>query len=48
MINRSKRQLQRVVKRYREEGIRGLRFKSKRQHTKLTKHQLKSTIGLSK
>jgi hypothetical protein len=30
MISRSKRQLQRVVKRFREEGIAGLRFKSKR------------------
>ena len=32
MISRSKRQLQRVVKRFREEGITGLRFKSKRPH----------------
>jgi hypothetical protein len=30
MIDRSKRQLQRVVKRFREDGIRGLRFKSRR------------------
>jgi hypothetical protein len=30
MIDRSRRQLQRIVKRYREEGIHGLRFKSKR------------------
>jgi transposase len=37
MISRSKRQLQRVVKRYREEGIRGLRFKSKRPHTTFNK-----------
>jgi hypothetical protein len=37
MIGRSKRQLQRVVKRYRYEGIRGLRFKSKRPHTILNK-----------
>jgi hypothetical protein len=33
MIDRSRRQLQRIVKRYREEGIRGLRFRSKRPHT---------------
>ena len=32
MISRSKRQLQRVVKRFREEGITGLRFRSKRPH----------------
>ncbi len=32
MISRSKRQLQRVVKRFREEGIIGLRFRSKRPH----------------
>ena len=37
MIGRSKRQLQRVIKRYRYEGIRGLRFKSKRPHTILNK-----------
>jgi hypothetical protein len=30
MIDRSKRQLQRVVKRFREEGITGLRFKSRK------------------
>ena len=30
MITRSKRQLQRVVKRFREEGIAGLRFKSRK------------------
>ncbi|MGH9999767.1 MAG: helix-turn-helix domain-containing protein [Nitrososphaeraceae archaeon] len=30
MISRSKRQLQRVVKRFREEGVTGLRFRSKR------------------
>jgi transposase len=33
MIDKSKRQLQRIVKRFREEGIRGLRFRSKRPHT---------------
>ncbi|MBI2184976.1 MAG: transposase [Thaumarchaeota archaeon] len=33
MIGRSKRQLQRLVRRFREEGIAGLRFKSKRPHT---------------
>ena len=33
LIGRSKRQLQRVVKRFKEEGIAGLRFKSKRPHT---------------
>ena len=32
MISRSKRQLQRVIKRFREEGITGLRFRSKRPH----------------
>ena len=32
IISRSKRQLQRVVKRFREEGIIGLRFRSKRPH----------------
>ncbi len=37
MISRSKRQLQRVVKRFREEGITGLRFKSKRPHNILSK-----------
>ena len=30
MIDRSRRQLQRIIKRYREEGIHGLRFKSKK------------------
>ncbi|MDN5845665.1 MAG: helix-turn-helix domain-containing protein [Candidatus Nitrosocosmicus sp.] len=30
MIDRSKRQLQRIVKRFREEGITGLRFRSRR------------------
>lgn len=33
LIRRSKRQLQRIVKRFREEGIPGLRFKSRRPHT---------------
>jgi hypothetical protein len=33
MMDRSRRQLQRIVKRYREEGIHGLRFKSKRPYT---------------
>ena len=33
MIHRSKRQLQRIVRRFREEGIQGLRFRSKRPHT---------------
>ena len=33
MIGRSKRQLQRIVRRFREEGIPGLRFRSKRPHT---------------
>jgi transposase len=33
IIGRSKRQLQRVVKRFREEGIAGLRFRSKKPHT---------------
>lgn len=37
MIDRSRRQLQRIVKRYREEGIHGLRFKSKRPYTILNK-----------
>jgi hypothetical protein len=37
MINRSRRQLQRIVKRYREEGIHGLRFKSKRPYTIINK-----------
>jgi len=32
MINRIKRQLQRIVKRFRVEGIVGLRFKSKKPH----------------
>jgi len=32
MIGRSKRQLQRVLKRFREQGITGLRFRSKRPH----------------
>ena len=32
MISMSKRQLQRVIKRFREEGIAGLRFRSKRPH----------------
>jgi transposase len=32
MIGRSKRQLQRMVRRFREEGIAGLRFRSKRPH----------------
>jgi hypothetical protein len=32
LIGRSKRQLQRIVKRFREEGIPGLRFRSKRPH----------------
>jgi hypothetical protein len=32
MINTSKRQLQRIVKRFRTEGIVGLRFKSKKLH----------------
>jgi hypothetical protein len=32
MIGRSKRQLQRVVKRFREQGITGLKFRSKRPH----------------
>ncbi|HEY6587270.1 MAG TPA: helix-turn-helix domain-containing protein [Nitrososphaeraceae archaeon] len=36
MISRSKRQVQRVVKRFREEGIRGLRFISKRPHNSMT------------
>jgi hypothetical protein len=33
IIGRSKRQLQRVVKRFQEEGIKGLRFKSKAPHS---------------
>ena len=33
IIGRSKRQLQRIVKRFREEGIPGLRFKSKAPHS---------------
>ena len=33
LIERSKRQLQRIVKRFRDEGIAGLRFKSRRPHT---------------
>lgn len=33
LISRSKRQLQRIVKRFREEGIPGLRFRSKVPHT---------------
>lgn len=33
MIGRSKRQLQRLVRRFRQEGIPGLRFRSKRPHT---------------
>jgi Homeodomain-like domain len=33
LIHRSERQLQRVVRRFREEGIPGLRFRSKRPHT---------------
>jgi hypothetical protein len=37
MIDRSRRQLQRIVKRYREEGIHGLRFRSKRPYTILNK-----------
>ena len=37
MIYRSRRQLQRIVKRYREEGIHGLRFKSKRPYNILNK-----------
>jgi hypothetical protein len=37
MINRSRRQLQRIVKRYREEGIKGLRFKSKKPYNILNK-----------
>ena len=37
MIDRSKRQLQRVVKRFREEGITGLRFKSKKPCNSLSK-----------
>jgi transposase len=37
MIDRSKRQLQRVVKRFREEGIAGLRFKSRKPHNSPSK-----------
>ena len=37
MISRSKRQFQRVVKRFREEGITGLRFRSKRPHNSPSK-----------
>ena len=37
MIDRSKRQLQRVVKRFREEGIAGLRFKSRRPYNSPSK-----------
>ena len=33
LIGRSKRQLQRIVRRFKEEGIPGLRFRSKRPHT---------------
>ena len=33
LIGRSKRQLQRIVKRFGKEGIQGLRFRSKRPHT---------------
>jgi len=33
LIGRSKRQLQRIVRRFREEGIPGLRFRPKRPHT---------------
>ena len=33
LIHRSKRQLQRIVRRFKEEGIAGLRFRSKRPHT---------------
>jgi hypothetical protein len=33
LIGRSKRQLQRIVRRFREEGIQGLRFRSRRPHT---------------
>jgi leucine-zipper of insertion element IS481 len=33
LIGRSKRQMQRIVKRFKEEGIQGLRFRSKRPHT---------------
>jgi Homeodomain-like domain len=33
LVDRSKRQLQRIVKRFKEEGIPGLRFRSKRPHT---------------
>ena len=37
MIDRSRRQLQRIVKRFREEGIKGLRFKSKKPYNILNK-----------
>jgi transposase len=37
MIDRSRRQLQRIVKRYRKEGIKGLRFKSKKPYN-ILKH----------
>ena len=37
IIDRSKRQLQRVVKRFREEGIAGLRFRSRRPYTIVNK-----------
>jgi hypothetical protein len=40
MISRSKRQLQQVVKRYREEVITGLRFNSKRQYNILNKNPI--------
>jgi len=33
LIDRSKRQLQRIVKRFKKEGIQGLRFRSKRPHS---------------
>jgi hypothetical protein len=33
LIGRSKRQLQRIVRQFREEGIHGLRFRSTRPHT---------------
>jgi hypothetical protein len=47
MIDRSKRQLQRVVKRFREESITGLRFKSKRPHNILNKTPVEIKIELS-
>src|SRR3954468_16177579 len=37
MIDGSRRQLQRIVKRFREEGIKGLRFKSKKPYNILNK-----------